>query len=109
MLKELECSSNEVIFLPDPAPTVTPGPTSSQPFPLPGMPNAPHLVPSRVWSEYKTPEGKPYFYNKITRVSVWEKPKDFDLIMPLPPELGAPGLTAHSHQQPSSAPGMLMS
>ena len=95
--------------LPDPAPAVTGGPAGGHLFPLPGMPSAPHLVPSRVWSEYKTPEGKMYFYNKITRVSVWEKPKDFDLIMPLPPELGASGLPSHSQQQPSSAPSMLSS
>ena len=60
------------------------------------MPNASHLVPTRVWSEFQTPEGKPYFYNKITRASGWEKPTDFDLVMPLPPDLGAqPGGGAH--------------
>ena len=72
------------------------------------MPSAPQLVPTRVWSEYSTPEGKPYFYNKVTRVSVWEKPKDFDLVMPLPAELGgAPSLTPQSQAQqfPSSNAG----
>ena len=77
-------------------------------LPLPGMPSAPQLVPTRVWSEYSTPEGKPYFYNKVTRVSVWEKPKDFDLVMPLPAELGgAPSRAPQSQAQqfPSSNAG----
>ena len=58
------------------------------PLPLPGMPGAPQLVPTRVWSEHKTPEGKTYYYNKVTRQSGWEKPKDFELIMPLPVNFG---------------------
>ena len=77
--------------------------------PLPSFPHsASHLVPTRVWSEFKTPEGKPYFYNKITRVSIWEMPKDFDLVMPLPPELGSPTLPQKadhpSHHQPMPHP-----
>ena len=95
-----------------------PGPGPGHSFPggptPPGMPNASHLVPTRVWSDFHTPEGKPYFYNKITRVSVWEKPTDFDLVMPLPPELGAPPPSSApaSHQQqrmplphPAHSPG----
>jgi hypothetical protein len=77
---------------PPPARSFPPGPT-----PPGGMPNASHLVPIRVWSEFQTPKGKPYFYNKITRGSVWEKPTDFDLVMPLPPELGGP--PGGTHQQ----------
>lgn len=30
------------------------------------------------------PEGKVYYFNKITQQSVWEKPTDFDLVIPLP-------------------------
>ena len=90
-----------------------PPPTRSFPPPGPtppgGMPNASHLVPTRVWSEFQTPEGKPYFYNKITRGSVWEKPTDFDLVMPLPPEIGAPP-SGPPHQRmplphPAPSPG----
>ena len=58
------------------------------PFPLPNMPGAPQLVPTKVWSEHTTPEGKTYYYNKVTRQSVWEKPKDFELVMPLPAGFG---------------------
>lgn len=27
------------------------------------------------WSEYRTPDGKPYYFSQKTRQSVWEKPK----------------------------------
>ena len=59
---------------------------------LPGLPSpgAPQLVPTRVWSEHKTQEGKIYFYNKVTKQSVWEKPKDFELVMPLPADFNTP-------------------
>lgn len=55
---------------------------------LPGISSSlpPQLVPTRVWSEHKTQEGKIYFYNKVTKQSVWERPKDFELVMPLPSE-----------------------
>ena len=89
-----------------PAPGLAGAHTASPHPSLPGLPptgmsTASHLVPSRVWSEFQTPEGKPYFYNKITRVSVWEKPKDFDLVMPLPPELSVSNLGPHAQQLPS--------
>ncbi|KAG8196247.1 hypothetical protein JTE90_023803 [Oedothorax gibbosus] len=34
-------------------------------------------VKSKVqeWAEYKSPNGKPYYYNKLTLVSTWEKPQ----------------------------------
>ena len=35
------------------------------------------------------PDSRVYFYNKVTRQSVWEKPKDFELVMPLPLNLAA--------------------
>ena len=40
-----------------------------------------------MWSDHQTPDGKVYYYNKVTRQSIWEKPKDFDLVMPLPSTL----------------------
>ena len=58
------------------------------PFPLPNMLFAPQLVPTKVWSDHTTPDGKTYYYNKVTRQSVWEKPKDFELVMPLPVNFG---------------------
>ena len=58
------------------------------PFPLPNMPGAPQLVPTKVWSDHTTPDGKTYYYNRVTRQSVWEKPKDFELVMPLPVNFG---------------------
>ena len=49
------------------------------------------LVPTKVWSEHKNSEGKVYYYNKITLQSVWEKPKDFDLIVPMPVAMASTG------------------
>lgn len=80
-------------------PSVVPGMPPPFPMPLPGMAGAPQLVPTRVWTEYSTPDGKPYYYNKVTRVSVWEKPKDFELIMPLPAELGTPNIAPRRQPQ----------
>ena len=91
--------SNLLCFLcSDTAPAHSFGPTP------PGMPNASHLMPTRVWSDFHTPDGKPYFYNKITRISVWEKPTDFDLVMPLPPELGAPPAVHQQQRMPLPRP-----
>lgn len=56
------------------------------PMPI-ATPSGPPLVPARVWSEHTTEDGKMYFYNKITMASVWERPTDFDLILPLPVSL----------------------
>lgn len=32
---------------------------------------------SSIWSEHKTKDGKVYYYNSITKKSVWEKPVEF--------------------------------
>ena len=52
------------------------------------VPEVPVDVPShqplQVWSQHQTPEGKFYYFNNITRQSVWEKPVDF---MPSPTTL----------------------
>ncbi len=61
---------------------------------IPGLPPGIPLIPQRVWSEHDNPEGKTYYYNKVTRQSVWEKPKDLELIMPLPADLAGPHMAA---------------
>ncbi|KAH9396152.1 PRP40 pre-mRNA processing factor 40 [Tyrophagus putrescentiae] len=58
-------------------------PTFAGAFPPPAMAVAP-IVPATTteasktspWIEYKTPEGKPYYFNPITRQTVWEKPAE---------------------------------
>ena len=82
---------------------VRPGPPFVTPTTQPSSPNAPPqlpfpqtssgalLVPTKVWSEHKNSEGKVYYYNKITLQSVWEKPKDFDLILPMPVAMASTG------------------
>ena len=32
--------------------------------------------PKSEWSEFKTADGRPYFYNSRTMQSTWEKPKE---------------------------------
>ena len=56
----------------------------------PVLPGNPQLVPTRVWSDHKTLDGRTYYYNKVTKQSVWEMPKDFELVMPLPLSFSAP-------------------
>lgn len=41
---------------------------------------APEISPmanqSSPWSEHKAPDGRTYYYNSITKQSLWEKPDD---------------------------------
>ncbi len=50
-------------------------------------------MPTRVWLDHKTPVGRTYYYNKVTKQSVWEMPKDFELVMPLPLSFSTPPTT----------------
>ena len=43
-------------------------------LPLPGMFGA--TGPKSEWSEFKTADGRPYYYNSRTMQSTWEKPKE---------------------------------
>lgn len=70
--------------MPEQAPPFGNVPPSFPPVVPPSLPGNPQLVPTRVWSDHQTPDGRTYFYNKVTKQSVWERPKDFELIMPLP-------------------------
>ena len=81
---------------------VRPGPPFATPTSQPSSPTPPQLpfpqasggallIPTKVWSEHKNSEGKVYYYNKITLQSVWEKPKDFDLILPMPVAMASSG------------------
>ena len=73
-------------------PTSTPSSPSTPPqLPFPQTGSGALLVPTKVWSEHKNSEGKVYYYNKITLQSVWEKPKDFDLILPMPVAMASAG------------------
>ncbi|XP_037789191.1 LOW QUALITY PROTEIN: pre-mRNA-processing factor 40 homolog A-like [Penaeus monodon] len=78
------------------SPATTPGPTSSNASPaniaMPGAPSPalPTTTPSTpsttksesskekksVWTEHKAPDGRIYFYNTVTRQSVWDKPDE---------------------------------
>lgn len=51
---------------------------SRQDEPEPVSQADPSLAPmgESVWVEYKTPEGRPYYFNRKTQQSVWEKPDD---------------------------------
>ncbi|XP_065185202.1 transcription elongation regulator 1-like [Sycon ciliatum] len=62
------------------------------PFPTPPGGNPiPPGAQARVWSEHKHPDGRTYYYNRLTTKSEWKKPEDFDTAMapitqvPIPP------------------------
>lgn len=59
--------------------------------PLPIPPLGVTSLPVRVWTQHHTPEGKPYYYNNLTRQSVWEKPMDFDKSVAMPEKLPLAG------------------
>ena len=40
-------------------------------------------APRSAWTEYKDPQGRPYYYNTTTKVTTWEKPADFTPPAPL--------------------------
>jgi len=37
----------------------------------------------RLWTEHRTPEDQIYYYNAVTKTSVWTKPADFDATVPV--------------------------
>lgn len=91
-----------------------PRPVPLVPFPPPiGLPVGMPVIPQRIWSEHwmPGPEGKIYYFNKITQQSVWEKPTDFDLVVPLPvgptgvplSPVGAAGGGVSAQQEPITA------
>lgn len=86
-------------------PTTQPSSPSTPPqLPFPQTSSGALLVPTKVWSEHKNSEGKVYYYNKITLQSVWEKPKDFDLILPMPVAMASTG-PANDTNTPVATPG----
>lgn len=38
------------------------------------------IPPTSEWSEHKSPDGRTYYYNSITKQSAWEKPDELKTI-----------------------------
>ena len=38
--------------------------------------NAPFAPPGAAWQEHRTPDGRVYYYNPLTKVTQWTKPED---------------------------------
>lgn len=36
----------------------------------------PFPQPAAAWQEHKTPEGRAYYYNNVTKVTQWTKPEE---------------------------------
>ena len=62
------------------------------PFAPVGLPAPPTtgLTQTKVWSEHKHPDGRTYYFNRLSMQSVWERPTDFDVTMA--PVLLPPGV-----------------
>lgn len=50
-----------------------PGAAAMLPLPLPG-------APTSEWTEHKSPDGRTYYYNNVTKQSLWEKPDELKTI-----------------------------
>lgn len=59
-------------------------PMSQFSMPPPGFPGAVDMmpfggapvVPTTEWTEHKSPDGRIYYYNNVTKQSSWEKPDE---------------------------------
>ncbi|XP_067952086.1 pre-mRNA-processing factor 40 homolog A-like [Watersipora subatra] len=53
-------------------------PPMNVPLPRPGIAQAPPSVPQvkSVWTEHKAPDGRSYYFNTVSKHSVWEKPDE---------------------------------
>jgi len=40
------------------------------------MANSPFPQPGATWQEHRTPDGRTYYYNPITKVTQWTKPEE---------------------------------
>jgi hypothetical protein len=52
--------------------------------------NAPFAPPGAAWQEHRTPDGRVYYYNALTKVTQWTKPED----LMSPAEVWPPGISA---------------
>lgn len=50
-------------------------------------------LPSSFWEEYTSDEGYPYYYNRETGETVWDKPKYFIPPLPVPDPISSEGIT----------------
>lgn len=59
-------------------PGSVPGMPMASGFPVPvfSMPPPGFPPPSCEWTEHKSPDGRTYYYNSITKQSAWEKPDE---------------------------------
>lgn len=54
-------------------------------MPPPGFPGSVGMLPlpgapTTEWTEHKSPDGRTYYYNNVTKQSLWEKPDELKTI-----------------------------
>lgn len=62
-------------------------------MPPPGFPGSVGMLPlpgtpTTEWTEHKSPDGRTYYYNNVTKQSLWEKPDELKTIAEVSLDIG---------------------
>lgn len=71
-------------------------------MPPPGFPGVDGMmpygsVPTTEWTEHKSPDGRNYYYNSVTKQSSWDKPDELKTVAEVQHDLSVDSLTNLTH------------